>query len=595
MFTPILRVPHQEAISNTYNGIRPDAISVQNWANNRNHLDLQDFLDTLVKLNRIQCPPADRMAVMTVLEVEIQKELDTLIKTTNSISFPINEEYQLHINHLQQLLLESSVAYQIIIHDIGNKKEYIDQYIGSLIPESLFMAIFYLSRLLVERFEFYLSEPAHIWQELNQLYLLAERIGAQDDVIKKHASIKNCYLQIAILKILNPYRMMHLEARKIYNLMPDWVEHCEIEAYGKHLLEQSYVVNLLTDKSPHYFNKKQDKKPSSSTPFEGRVVTMDRLKVFLDTHLDKIKKQKHDRIFSHQSRIHNEMLQRIDNEINFHEERSEERQLIGNEIKLVSGFRACHHFISHRKHFEPQVEIDAKLEQNLEKNHLKDDSNMNLIGLLEEAKLLDKKNPIGELQSVNPFLEESAVVGDEWERIYASSVINANVEVSEEQLNRNLKEESWKQKNESAHGMLLVARNDIHMPIGVGMLVAYRLNVEKAYCLAIVKWLRINPHKGIAIGLQLVAVQSRTIAVKGVKGAGAGGQFQRAFLISENDTKGKGGKLHLIVPAGIYDTGSTLKVWHNDKLNFVLITDILLATDSFERVAFSVVPKKNKQ
>ena len=589
MFTPTLRIPQQKAVSENYQGVLPDEISIQNWLNKRDHTDLQEFLNTLVSLNRIQCSPAARMSIMSILDVNIQNELDALIEKTRSIVFPINEEYLLDINNLQQLLLESSVAYQIILHDIAEKEEYINQYLGSLIPESLFMAIFYLSRLLLERFQFYLSEPTYIWQEINQLYLLAERIGAQDDVIRSHTSVKNCYLQIAILKILNPYRMMHLEARKIYFLLADWVEHCEIIACTQRTSEHNFFVNLLSDKSPHYFNKEIDTKESNTVRLEERIINMDKLRIFLDAHLAKINEQKHDRVFSYQSRIHIEMLQRIDDEINVHEERSEERQLMGNEIKLVSGFRACHHFISNRKRFAPQAEIDAQLGQNLEKIKSKDDSDINLIDLLEEAKLLKKKNPLGELQSVNPFLAESDIIGDEWAHIYTNSVVNANIEMSQEQLNRLLKEESWKQKNESAHGMLLVSKNDIDMPIGVGMLVAYRLNVEKAYCLANVKWLRINPQKGIAIGLQLIAIQSRAIAVKGMEGAGAGGQFQRAFLISENDTGGKGGKLHLIVPSGIYGEGSTLKVWHNDKLNYVTIEQTLLATDSFERVTFKVV------
>ncbi len=591
MFTPTLRIPRQKVVSGDYQGIRPDEISVQNWLNKRDHLDHQEFLNTLAKLNRIQCPPGVRMSIMAIMDTEIQKELELLVQQTNSIAFPISEEFHSIINQLQQLLLESSIAYQIIVHDIAQDNNLIDQYLGSLVPESLFMALFYLSRLLVERFQFYLSEPAYIWQELNQLYLLAERIGAQDDVIRKHTSIKNCYLQIAILKIMNPYRFMRLEARKIYHLMADWVEHCDIENYLQHAPEDNFVVELLSDHSPHYYNKKTDSKKSNVEKFEGRVVTTERLQIYLDAHLETVNEEKNHLVLSYQARIYNEMLQRIENEISVHEERSEERSLVGHEIKLVSGLRACHHFIDHRKPFNPQAEIDAQLEQRLEQNQLKDDSDINLVGLLEEAKLLDKKNPMGELQSLNPFSAGASVIGDEWEHIYASSIVNANMNASQEIINQHLKEENWKQKNESIHGMLLVSKNDIDVPIGVGMLVAYRLNVEKAYCLATVKWLRVNPHKGVAIGLQLLAVQSRAIAVKGVKGAGAGGQYQRAFLISENDTKGKGGKLHLIVPSGVYDSGSVLKVWHNEKLNSVTLTNVLMATDSFERVSFKVDTK----
>ena len=279
MFEPTLRIPQQETVSEKYQGVHPNEVSVQNWLNQRNHMDLQAFLEVLVKLNRSHCSPAVRMSIMTILDVDIQNELADLIKTTNSISFPISEEYQLHINNLQQLLLGSSIAYQIVIHDIASNEDYVNQYIGSLIPEALFMAILYLSRLLVERFQFYLSEPKYFWQEINQLYLLAERIGAQDDMIRKHASVKNCYLQVAILKLLNPYRMMRLEARKIYHLMADWVEHCEVISYAQRAPDNHYVVDLLSDNSPHYYEEENDAKGSAAAKFEGRVITMDKLKL----------------------------------------------------------------------------------------------------------------------------------------------------------------------------------------------------------------------------------------------------------------------------------------------------------------------------
>lgn len=595
MFTPRLRIPEQKKIQNDYRGIKPDEISIQNWLNKRDHTDHNEFLNTLIAINRIQCKPAMRMTVMSILEPVINTELDKLYKQSSCSSFPISDEYLSLIDNMQQLLLESSVAYQIILHDISADEALINQYIGSLIPDALFNALFYLSRLLVERFQFYFSEPAYIWQEINQLYLLAERIGAQNYALKNKISIKHAYLKIAILKILNPYRLMRMEARKIYHLMDEWAEHCEIISYSQQMPDSNFVVDLLSDKPPHYYNEDQDAKESNSAQFEGRIVTMNKLRIFIDMKLIEVNEQKHDHVFSYQSRMHNEMLQRIDNDMSFHEERSEERLLAGNQIKLVSGLRACHYFISGRKAFKPQEEIDHQLEKRLDAEQKNDDSAINLISLLEEAKLLDKKNPMGELQSVNPFLDETDVVGDEWEHIYASSVINANLEVSEKQLARNLKEEGWQQKNESQCGMLLVSKNDVEMPIAVGMLVAYRLNVEKAYCLAIVKWLRVNPHKGMAIGIRLISVQSRAIAIKGKKGAGAGGQYQRAFLLSEKGPKGKNEQLSLIVPSGVYDKESLLNVWHNKKLSQVKVNQILQATDSFEQVFFDSLAKVKKK
>lgn len=592
MFNPMLRIPEQAEVTDSYQGVMPDEISVQNWLNQRDHLDTQAFLDMLIDINRVKCEPSERMAIMNIMEGDIKEELEDLFEKTATVSFPINEEYQSLIDKLQYLLLESSVAYQIIIHDIAENEEYVEQYLGTLIPEALFMAMYYLSRLLVERFQFYLSEPVYAWQELNQLYLLAERIGAQDDIIKDGISTKHKYLQIVILRILNPYRMMRLEARKIYQLLKKWIDHCEIVSYSKYPPENHFVVNLLADNYPHQYEADKDSKQANGRDFEGRVIGMQKLRIYIDAFVNQVEQQKKKHLFSYQSRMHNEMLRRIDNDLTLQEERSEERRLAGNEIKLVAGLRACHHFISQRKKFDPQAEIDAQQQDKIEQASKKDEPVINLISLLEEERLLSKKNPMGELQSLNPFMDSSEVVGDEWDHIHSNSVVEANIQDQESRINQNLKEENWKQRNESAHGMLLVCKTDIEMPIAVGMLVAYRLNVEKAYCLASVKWLRVNPLKGMAIGLKLIAVQSRAIAVKGDEGTGFGGQFQQAFLISENDTKGKGGKQNLIVPAGVYDEGSILKVWHNKKLNRVEISKILTATDSFEQVAFHVVKKE---
>jgi hypothetical protein len=576
MFTPLLRIPQQLVISDDYQGISPDEISVQNWLNQRDRNNLQDFLNTLVQLNRIQCTPVVRMSIMNILDVDIQNELEILLAKTNLMTFPINDEYQLLINRLQQLLLETSVAYQIIIQDIASNKIYLNQYLGSLIPQALFMAHFYLSRLLVERFQFYLSEPDYIWQELNQLYLLAERIGVQDEMISMHTSLKNCYLQVVLLKLLTPYRLMRFEARKIYHLMRDWVAYCEISHIAQHTPENHFVVDLAKDKSPHFFDLKKDKQyfdKSNKEHFELRIIAMEKLNEFLNTPDSKKDNTNQLVQFAYQARMKKEMREHIEHELEMLDKRSEERELRANEIKLVSGLSACHHFISDKKPFIPEDEINA-LGKLSHKNFQTDKLSIKQLGLYNEAHLFDKNNPLGELQSVSPFYVES-----DDELLTGEQFILSTANYS----HHHSKEESWQQKNESNHGMLLVSKNDISMPIGVGMLVAYRLEVEKAYCLACVKWLRINPHKGIAIGMQLIAVQSRAIAVNKASQA-----YQRAFLISENDTRGKGGKQHLLVPTGFCESGETLNVWHNEKLNSVTLTRLLLATDSFERFAFKL-------
>jgi hypothetical protein len=594
MFIPDLHIPQQRSNLEDYQDVLLDKDSIKSWLLSRDRNKQNDLLIMLEKINRVKCDPDVRMTLMIELDKEIEKEVYVLLKKTSSVIFPIHEEHLSLINTLQQLLLESSVAYQIIIHDITSDRDYIDQYIGGLLPESLYMALSYLSRLLVERFQFYFSEPVYSWYELNQFYLLAERIGFEDEIIREQTSIKNKYLQIATLKVLNPYRLMHLEARNIYQLMSNWVEYCDIVGYSQAYPEGNFVVNLLSDKSPHYVSKKELSKKKQikegySQQLEDRVITTGELKIFLDAQLAEINENKQHQSYSYQVRMHNEMLQRLDSEMSSHEERLDERFPVAKKIKLVSGLRSCHHFISAKKEFAPQNEVDAQLEKQQE-SPATSELEIALITPLQEQDLLAKDNPMDELQKVNPFLDELSIVGDEWEHIYASSIVNANIDASQQKQQLFLEEEVWKQRNESANGMLLVG-NAIEMPIAVGMLIAYRLEIEKMYSLAIVKWLRVNPRKGIAIGIEQLAVQSRAVAVKGKKGVGSGGQFQRSLLIlDKNHAKTcQGNKFCLIVPPGIYDTGSILEIWHNHSLDTIKISQVLVATSSFDQVAFELI------
>ncbi len=65
------------------------------------------------------------MSVYTVIFTP-SKELEYLYRKTELVSFPVAEEYQSLIDIMQHLLVESSVAYQIVVNDIANNKDYLN-------------------------------------------------------------------------------------------------------------------------------------------------------------------------------------------------------------------------------------------------------------------------------------------------------------------------------------------------------------------------------------------------------------------------------------------------------------------------------------
>jgi hypothetical protein len=544
LFNLKLHLPKQAVMTAEYAGIIPNEQAIRTWLHKTKTLDGQLLLNVLVSLNRIRCKPSVRMAIMSHLEPEINLQKKYLIKQTNHITtFPLSAENQASIDILQQLLLETSMAYQIIIHDIVAKDVYVQEYLGNIIPNASFMALHYLSYLLVERFQFYLTEPDYIWQGINQLFLLAERVGADESFIRFNRTIKHQYLQITLLKLFHPYRLLSQEAREIYQLLEQWVVHCDIVGYNQHYSDNNFVVNLLSDRSAHYFSQGDSQKNNNNEWVEMRIVMMNSLYIYIDEYLASAKKIKGN------DKLHLEMLKHIDNNFNADEERDEIREFAGNEIILTSGLYACHYFISEKKSFIPEIEIEWQQQKSVTQ-------------VLAEDNKLDIVPSDRYKKNINSYNNQSHFVHD-------------------------FQEEIWTQRNESGQGMLLVGKNNIDMPIAVGMLVAYRLKIEKIYCLATVKWLRINPHKGIAMGLNLLAVQSRAVAIKSIQGKKE--LFKPGFLITKKHKDYPNGRPYLIVPAGIYDQRSVLKVWYNDKLSYVKIKQKIMATDSFEQVLFDQV------
>ncbi len=139
MFKPKLRISEQVILDDDYQGIMPEVLSIQNWLNKRDPSDRAGLLKTLTELNRVQCDPDLRLTLMKIMDKEIHKELEYLYRKTELVSFPVAEEYQSLIDIMQHLLLESSVAYQIVVNDIANNKDYLNQYLGNILPEALYM------------------------------------------------------------------------------------------------------------------------------------------------------------------------------------------------------------------------------------------------------------------------------------------------------------------------------------------------------------------------------------------------------------------------------------------------------------------------
>ncbi len=552
------------------------------------------FLTTLQKINRIELPVSIRMEVMELLNPVSAAILSEIIYKTSITNTSLDEKHLELSEQIQHLLVEISVGYKLIIKGILDDEKLLTRHLGDILPKACYNAIHSLSCLLIERYQNYLSEPPYIWFELNQIYLMAENLGIHDMELEDSQTIINEYIRISVIHISDPYRLMPFEIRKIYNLMENWAKYCSIEHIGKKHIKDYHIVGLTDKQGPNnaYANitmKKDD----------VRLFNLDKLKLHIKRKLEKDNDSDDDddseNILPINARLDKEMLLRFNQNLSYTGSQKEKRVTSNAKIRLSIGMTACHYFVRGEKDFDPEKEIQTALTQKRKKTGRYESGeslNLSLVSLDDD--LGQNTSRIARLRKINPFLSEDMLVDDNWDQINSSTAANAQVRSihQTQTLDDLYREEIWEEKNNSDGGMLLLRSFQSSNTLHVGMLIAFKKNSadEKKYSLGLIRWLRINVNKGIAIGICYLSNQCEAVAVKALEGIGSGSDYNQAFLLKSSvERHSQNNQKSLLVPSGIYDINTILSLWYQGKENKVRITQKLLTTKTLMQVKFEAI------
>lgn len=138
------------------------------------------------------------------------------------------------------------------LHDEGRR----DKPDRELLPLAIHRTLSDLSRTLLRTLQFYVAPAERLWLELNQLYLLAERLGVAG---QKHEDAENhttpltspmsAYLRSLLLAIGKPNQMRHRQLAEVFNCLEAWSEHVTLEPDATSSL---FAVDLESDQGPVY-------------------------------------------------------------------------------------------------------------------------------------------------------------------------------------------------------------------------------------------------------------------------------------------------------------------------------------------------------
>ena len=514
----------------------------------------QIVLQQLKILNQSRYPYSERSQLLDALRPTIKQLLLSLKQPLRQAPLPLSSENNITAQLIQNLLGEIAKGYKLITNDLmlKNSPKENDEL---LLRESIYLSIQYLARSVVESYLTYSSPEYDVWRELHQLYRYAEYEQIQNDpiddpcpdhVLPIQYTIDLAYKRIVLLSLSAPYHLMQNEAEDIYYLVSAWTTVCEISELDKKHISDQYGVDFATDMSPRYIPDNLEWEP-----VDGRIIDLTEVKNRLNNHTTRVVRynvESDDLIdeetpHSLKERQQRDMLLRLTDAWHSSLTRGTHREDRGAKLRMALGLNACHFYCSNKADFTPEM---------------------------DELRLLSS----GENKQATVFAN-----------IYREALHKDRLHEK-----NSYPISPWQQHNISHTGIAISCDDSCNnMNIKVGEVVSYLFESKTGlrWKIGIVRWVHINKENNIDMGIMNLSHSAVPIAVKAVAGLGKGTDYFRSLLVPNQVSLKQ--QRSVIVPALLYDIGTTLSVNMKTKLFHIKLSKLIISSGNVAMFEFKVL------
>ncbi len=233
----------------------------------------------LVDLNQSPVTADIRLAILNILEPTTETLVNSLKGAFVNNHISLTDKHRKLAALVQAIQAEIAISFHAVIDALlvigikrSNKKSF---------ALAVYMAIKYHANVIFLCYQLYTSVPGRIWKELYCLYLLASAQELLHFEIKLEQSIENlntidkAFIRVIMLGITNPYQLRQSEIELVWNLLPNYVDYCRLEAHS--FDKYTFYINLnagLPPVQPSLYKEQEDE---------------NRLKVSLSLVIDQIK------------------------------------------------------------------------------------------------------------------------------------------------------------------------------------------------------------------------------------------------------------------------------------------------------------------
>lgn len=553
--------------------------------------------DLLKPLNRAPLDLQVRTQIMALI-LPLLEDLISSVRTTYlNMPLPLAEKQQRNARIVQNLQSELSYGYKIIVQEL--LEEQAATGIGSTkLPQAIYYAMSFLARQLLDAYALYADEPPHVWLELNQLFLFAEKqqlheirlnpLNAADE--PDPATISNTYRRIVLLSLANPYHLMQGEAVRMYKRLIEWAPNCKVMPLGNNPVpEGKLFVDLNMDAPPLYA-------PNTSTrirPKEGRLFEIKAILNMLNEEIRVLATQTKNAVHSNLAkRMERDMYMRWSESWGIRRERMSHRTPSQMPTQVVCSLTLAHHFLSGEENFIPEereMEIEGHDSLGLSSNSL------SLVP--EEHTPWKYESDSAHLRSGVDKPRHSIFEGGEgesqkdiWIKVYATSSQTIEEFTATKRVEYNIYDCQIINTNQGGYGMSCAVRTN--PPSRAGELLAARSGAyDEEWSIGVIRWLKVT-NNCINMGVRTIAEDARAVASKAVSGVGTGGEYFRALIAPNLDPEKF--PTTLITPAAVYDIGSVVMLNLGDRIIYARLTRQLESTTAFSQYQYELVQRPEK-
>ncbi|VAW92538.1 hypothetical protein MNBD_GAMMA23-1959 [hydrothermal vent metagenome] len=566
MSLPVLNIPSQDVSQRPKPYLRPKIL--QQWVDELPTADTNAsahmLLEKLHVINASRYPVQERMALMVVLYPIVQQVVLALGQKYHTAEIPLGRKERFFSDTCRKLLFDMAAGYKIIVSELVIKKKH-KLVENVLLHEATYFAMVFLSWNLVESYSVYDPVDEGVWHDLHQLYRYAEVNTFNeiplDDPLPSMAlpiavTIDYAYKRTLLLAIAEPYHLMQGEAWEIFRLVSFWTKDCDLLPNVQLAVEGEYAVDMSADLAPRFITH-----DLYTQEISGRVIDIDKIKAKLELLIQNILRGNFEDDLLQDAgvleRKQRDALLRLSDTWQGNTERSEPRKPSADDVRITTGLNSCHHFISMRAKFTPEMD-ELKIHTN-------------------------KKAP--------------ALTEEEGKSFFATRYQEA-LKKDKRHIHTNYSQEDWQQSNLSQMGIALRCFDGHHdISVKVGEIVSYRFDgkLKGRWQTGVVRWIKSDSRKVLDIGIMDIAKSAVPVAVKAMSGIGKGTDYFRSLLIpfqvSLKQTRS------IILPANIYDINTVLVVNLGKRMFHIRLTRLLLFTTAINQYEFDILeaPKQHAQ